>query len=264
MGEDDGILITSEPTDWFSAARRVVGRSIRVVGLWFVTMAASVLVQAAAFGGLLSMEFMGPAIASMFLLGLCGLLGVCAFPLVVWDERLTSKNRVRLEEVQGAIARIGDSGVEEIEPTWDDRLEQVLHEERLNLGIMVVLEACVVYAAISLAQTFELDASYFPLFLGVVGTIPTIVGVTIGLQVWRTKPTTMASARAERQLREAVKSKEELVGGLVLDEHARTGGELTMRQEVGGLAMHEEVALGLDVADEVDASVVGIAEEATA
>ena len=47
------------------------------------------------------------------------------------------------------------------------------------------------------------------------------------------------------------KSKEELVGGLVLDEHARqVGGELTVQQDAGGLAVHSEVVLNLEAVEE--------------
>ncbi len=73
-----------------------------------------------------------------------------------------------------------------------------------------------------------------------------------------------ATARAERAYREAVKDREQLAGGLVLDEHARqVGGELTMQQEVGGLEVHEEVAFGFGAEDEAEEAVLEEAAEAT-
>ena len=61
---------------------------------------------------------------------------------------------------------------------------------------------------------------------------------------------------------EAVKDRRQLAGSLVLDEHTqgKVGGELTMRQEAGGLKVHEEVALGLD---EVDAALTVTEEVAS-
>ena len=251
MDEDDGILMTQEPTDWFSAARRVVDRSMRSVGYWFIAMAAAVLMFAAAVGGLLSTTLAVASGVLAFLVGSFGLAGVCLFPVRVWEEQLASKNRARLEEVQTAIARIGGSGAEEVEPTLGDRLEQVLNAQRLGLGMAAVLEVLVVFVALAFAQKVEADASALPTFLWVVGIIPALVCVMLGKEVWRKDPTTMASARAERRLREAVKSKEELVGGLVLDEHARqVGGELTVQQDAGGLAVHSEVVLNLEAVEE--------------
>ena len=59
----------------------------------------------------------------------------------------------------------------------------------------------------------------------------------------------VATARAERAYKQAIEDKEGLAGGLALDEHARReGGELTMQQEAGGLAVREEVAF--DFAEE--------------
>ncbi len=72
-----------------------------------------------------------------------------------------------------------------------------------------------------------------------------------------------ATARAERAYREAVKDREQLAGGLVLDEHvsSHAGGELTVQRQVGALEIHEQVALDLEgvAASDEDARVGAVA-----
>jgi hypothetical protein len=71
------------------------------------------------------------------------------------------------------------------------------------------------------------------------------------------------TVRAERAYREAIKDREELAGGLALDEHARReGGELTVQAEAGGLEVREEVTLGLDAVGEETSREVSAARRA--
>ena len=184
------------------------------------------------------------------------------FPASVWQDYVEAKRAKRRRELIRAAAR---SGVVPSRATQEERFKQLLSDSSGTLLAAVLLEALLIAPFALNTGMFFHGSSIDWFFVGFAGFVvlplPLYIVFSMVADLNDIESSSVATARAERAYREAVEDKKGLEGSLVLDEHARqVGGELTMRQEAGGLAMHEEVALDLDAMEE-SADRAALAEE---
>ncbi len=157
----------------------------------------------------------------------------------------TNSNMRRRLEYEVAVSHMG--GVTDtIKLTTKEKLSRATRESKVTL----VMDVCI---GIACALPFVLHMT--PLSPGTDGwrllgcfvlvwVGPLCVFQTLRMHMVKDVRGAMAEEHAKKAYREAVKDREQLAGGLVLDEHAaRVGGGLTEQQDAGGLEVHEEVVL---------------------
>ncbi len=178
------------------------------------------------------------------------------FPASVWQAFDESRREVRRRTLEAATEQLGSTPPDEIELSSQERFAQLIKDSSPALLAGALFEAFLLSPFLLNAWfLYELDGSYSWSVVMFILMLALLIPVFASWSLWRDsrseETSSSATARAERAYREAVKDHEQLAGGLALDEHARqAGGDLTVQQEAGGLEVHEEVALGFDVADE--------------
>jgi hypothetical protein len=178
-------------------------------------------------------------------------------PASAWEEHVEGKREARRHELEDAVARLGEVAPEEVSLTPWEKLRRVLYDSRKTLLAAVVLEVLVALPFVTYPEVLRADGGGYDAFMtavmfAMVAPIPLYTAFSLLVDAFSEDTISAADERAERAYREAVKDKGQLVGGLELDEHARrAGGELTVKEQAGGLAIHEEVTLGFDAVDEV-------------
>jgi hypothetical protein len=245
-GQDDPW--EAEPPRWYETLHAVsvlyLKRFTFAAGLGLVPILLEVLITGAVV--------VTPIFYIMGAITLGGMAAFC-FPMEAYDTHRRSRQDADLERLAHHTERVGGPAPEEYDTTFGERLVQVAREVS---GVLIgagLVEAFFIWSWSSHVRRFNEsgDWGYLWDYAFITSLIPVAGAIVLTRRASSTSSPAAQAVQVRRAYREAVKDKEQLAGGLVLDEHARqVGGELTMRQEVGGLEVHEDVALGLDATNE--------------
>jgi hypothetical protein len=232
-------------TAWGVVWRGVVGRyALGVFG--FITPALI-----AQMAGLTADASMPVDIATVWTM----LVVVVSIPLFIND--MSKARRVwraeRRRVFDEAVTRLGASQYD-VELSLNDKIRRVVWDSKGMLASAAALEFFFAMPLLmGILRGFRFEHPFnVVVYLAMALPVPLYVLWKLRMNLHFDDMGALDGVRAERAYREAIKDREELAGGLALDEHARReGGELTVQAEVGGLEVHEQVVLDVDGADEV-------------
>ncbi len=163
----------------------------------------------------------------------------------VREEVLDSRRAVRRYELAHAMKRLGVTR-EDLEPTEKEAIGYLQAES----GCAYIMLSAVSIASIISMVWFSIVIRGAPFFLALFLPVGFLVVLILDEKKYTTS-SLVQDAHAEKVYRRALEDRSQLAGGLVLDEHVgASGGELTVQAEVGGLEVHDEVALDLEAREE--------------
>ncbi len=257
------------PREEGSALERTLLVYLRSTAMW--TMVAALFIGSAiVVDSVLEMDGASVVIIvpTLVISVLAAVISLLVFPASVWEEHVEGKREAKRHAFEEAAAKLGAPAPEEVSLTPREKLARVLHDSRRPLVATAVLEVVVALPFVTHPEVLRAADGGFDTFmtavmLAMVTPIPLYTAFSLLVDAFSDDTSSAADARAERAYREAVKDREQLAGGLVLDEHvsSHAGGELTVQRQVGALEIHEQVALDLEgvAASDEDARVGAVA-----
>ncbi len=179
------------------------------------------------------------------------MLAMTLMPLLhYWQLRKDAKERMDTKHRRHVIEQMGVD--EDVKVPVGLRLKHAVRASAGTLFVAGLVEAFILGVIAYNEHEFTFGNVEAKVMVSAVFllSIPLWAAVSLWKDVTTPRKASNARARVEYAYRAAVVDKEDLAGGLVLDAHVRSGGELTVQQEAGGLEVHEEVVLDLDALEE--------------
>ncbi len=220
----------------YEAAMSAVGKKYTLFFAVMVACTVAVRIFSSASGLPLVFVWWGHAFATL-VLG-----GVVWSALETLGEVRTNTNARRRLEYEAAVSHMGETTSAEL--TMREKLSRAARESKgFLLMSMCVGIPCTLPFIVKVTGTGMSDKPLLLAFI-LAWTGPLIAFATLWSHVVQDIEGAMAEEHAKKAYRESAGDREQLAGGLVLDEHAaRAGGGLTVQQDAGGLEVHEEVVL---------------------
>jgi hypothetical protein len=189
-------------------------------------------------------------------------------PIAVAHERTVFKRDAQLRELKRMNAMMGVETPQGAHLSTRDLFWNIVRDSKSTLVGAAFVEACLAFVLFfplrELLARPEPDLTALVALTAALGVAPVYVIISLLVRAWRGGGRAEEFARVELAYRHALRDHEQLMGGLVLDEHVGgSGGELTVQAEAGGLEVREQVVLDVDGADEVGVSEVAARHEVT-